>query len=95
MVYVTKLEDRVATPGRPWTRGCRLVADAVDELHAMATRLGLKHEWVRRDGRRGVTGSLYYEIPPGKRREALIAGAVDLHTRELEREIGGEEGIWH
>lgn len=50
---------------------CHLYADSVEELHAMAGKLGLKRAWFQ-DKR-----LQHYDLTPAMREKALAAGAVE------------------
>lgn len=70
--------------GHNW---CHMWADTSDELHAMATKIGLKRAWFQ-DG-----GSLpHYDLVPSKRAEAVANGAITKSLRDALREIRDETG---
>lgn len=50
----------------------------LEELHAMADRLGLRRQWLHRH-----PGIPHYDVPETKKREAIAHGAVEVTTREL------------
>ncbi|MBM3551865.1 MAG: DUF4031 domain-containing protein [Alphaproteobacteria bacterium] len=52
---------------------CHMLADSVDELHAMADRIGVVRRWFQGD---------HYDICLAKRALALQAGAVEISMRE-------------
>lgn len=52
---------------------CHMLADSVDELHAMADRIGVARRWFQVD---------HYDICLAKRALALRAGAVEISRRE-------------
>jgi hypothetical protein len=57
-----------------WTGGGHLQADTSAELHAFATRLGLKRDWFQsRPGRPELD---HYDLTRGKREQALRLGAA-------------------
>ena len=82
MIYVDmlrKIPKRAGFCGWRWERGCHLLADTDDELHAFSRRLGLK----RRDvhyGRR-----VHYDLTAGKRDQALALGAQEADRKTLRR----------
>lgn len=55
-----------------------MIADSLDELHAMADRLGLKRAWFQ-VSRSGIP---HYDICQSKRSLALGYGAIELERRE-------------
>jgi hypothetical protein len=71
-VYVDTL---VKWPGAkaPFERGsCHMTADTLDELHAMAARIGLKRAWFQ-DHRLMP----HYDLTPRRRAAAVEAGATE------------------
>lgn len=84
-VYV----DNARIPFRGWLM-CHMFADSLDELHAMAQRLGLKRSWFQR-------GSVlaHYDVCLTKRARALRLGAVAVDTewvRARIRQVREKEG---
>lgn len=55
---------------------CHLFADAVDELHALASRIGLKRAWFQ-DHRLA-----HYDLTASRRELAIEAGAIPLGRAE-------------
>lgn len=53
---------------------CHMLADTVEELHAMADRIGLKREWFQGD---------HYDVSISKRRLAVAAGAIEVTQKEI------------
>ncbi|MDD4888302.1 MAG: DUF4031 domain-containing protein [Phycisphaerae bacterium] len=51
---------------------CHLVADSIEELHAMADKLVVRRTWFQDRSLR------HYDLTAGKRREAIRRGAVEL-----------------
>lgn len=58
---------------------CHMVADTLDELHAMADAIGMKREWFQ-DSR-----YKHYDVSKGKREQAIRLGAVEISDREIIR----------
>lgn len=58
-----------------WTGGGHLQADTADELHAFATRLGLKRSWFQ--SKPGRPEYDHYDLTRNKRDLALKLGAID------------------
>lgn len=87
-VYV----DRGAiTYGR--MRMCHMIADSLDELHAMADRIGVARRWFQAPGPR--VSFPHYDIAQSKRALAIEAGAIDCdrvtfvaHLRRLRPVFG-------
>jgi len=65
-------------------RWCHMTADSLEELHAMADRIGLKREWFQVAARLHMC---HYDLVPSKRALAVKAGAVEVngvaHMRQL------------
>lgn len=51
---------------------CHMVADTLEELHAMAQKIGLRLAWFQ--PRRRLP---HYDLTPGRRVEALRCGALE------------------
>lgn len=70
-VYVDALRDW------GWRLGpsCHMIADTLDELHAMAGRIGLQRKWFQ-DKRSGP----HYDLTRARRAKAVAAGAVELES---------------
>lgn len=80
-VYVDRAHIPATVPngGRSITSTwCHLTADSSEELLEFASRLGLKAEWLQRDGRPGE----HFDVTAGKRRLAVSLGAVEITSRE-------------
>ena len=56
---------------------CHMIADTLDELHAMADRIGMRREWFQ------PYSHPHYDLSLTKRAEAVKAGAVELGRREF------------
>lgn len=56
-----------------------MVADTLDELHAMAQRLGLKRSWFQVSR----SGMPHYDICQTKREQAIRLGAVEIDRRKM------------
>ncbi len=56
---------------------CHMLADSIDELHAMAKSLGLRRSWYQ-------PGSTpHYDVSKGKRSLAIELGAIEVTKHEL------------
>lgn len=72
-VYLDSMVDRKKRIGRAGPLWCHMIADTLDELHAMAVRIGLRREWFQSDN-----SVPHYDIGTTSRRiEAVAAGAVE------------------
>lgn len=58
-------------------RMSHMIADTVEELHAMAATIGLRREWFQ------PRSSPHYDISEMKRRLAIRCGAVPVDRRQL------------
>jgi hypothetical protein len=72
-VYVDRSRHKL---GRMIT--CHMLADTLDELHAMARRIGSKPAWFQVSR----TGVPHYDIPMFRRAEAIRFGAIETSRRE-------------
>ncbi len=61
---------------------CHMAADSLDELHAMAERLNVRRHFQNRER------APHYDICMRNRREAVLAGALEVSTRELLEKAG-------
>lgn len=71
-VYVDKQENKL---GR--MKMCHMLADSVEELHAMADKLGLKREWFQNHS------TPHYDISKGKRTLAISLGAIEVNRYKV------------
>jgi hypothetical protein len=60
---------------------CHMIADASEELHAMAARIGVARRWVQDEGMHRE----HYDVSLGARREAVKLGAVEVTQMQLGR----------
>jgi len=75
---------------------CHMIADSLDELHAMAQRLGLKRAWFQEPPKASFP---HYDVAQSKKALALKLGAIECdrvtfcaHMRRL-RPILGVYGL--
>lgn len=66
-----------------WTGGGHMQADTLEELHAMADRLGLKRSWFQ--SKPGKPWHDHYDLTRAKRDLAIRLGAVAVTWREAAR----------
>lgn len=59
-------------------RWAHLYCEDLEELHQFAASIGLRREWAQ-TSRRGVP---HYDLTPGRRARAVVAGAIPLTRRE-------------
>ncbi len=75
-VYVDELRHSSDRP--PFHRGsCHLTADTIEELHELASRIGLKREWYQ------PLSWPHYDLTASKRALAIEAGAVFVPGKQL------------
>jgi hypothetical protein len=58
-----------------------MVADTLEELHAMADKIGVQRKWVQHADR--GQGWVHYDISMSARVKAVAHGAVEITVREL------------
>lgn len=58
---------------------CHMVADTVDELHAMAAAIGMRRDWFQ------PRSSPHYDVCLERRRRAVQLGAVEIDRRGMGR----------
>jgi hypothetical protein len=73
-VYVDDLMEWPRTRQWPFGLACHMVADTLEELHAMARQLRLKPEWFQASPPHRVP---HYDLTAHKRSQAIACGAVD------------------
>jgi hypothetical protein len=86
-VYIDALiqHDAAAVPAaarlvshRNGHRWCHMIADTEDELHALATKIGLRRAWFQGD---------HYDLTPGRRQAAIRIGAIALDRRAFVQKL--------
>lgn len=60
--------------GHQW---CHLWADSVEEMHAMAAKVGMRREWFQ-----DKPGFPHYDLVPPRRAAALALGAIEYDLRD-------------
>ena len=71
-------------------RWSHLVADSDTELHAFASRLGMRREWFQHKPDR--PHQAHYDVPERARPDALALGAVPVTWRQLGRMLRARRG---
>jgi hypothetical protein len=66
-----------------WTGGGHMQADSLEELHAMAERLGLRRSWFQ--SKPGKPWHDHYDLTRSRREQAILLGATVLGWREMAR----------
>ena len=76
MIVVDPLMGCVRNRNWPYDESCHLMCDPgeVDQLHAFAAGIGLKRSWFQNS----ANGTPHYDLTPGKRRQAVVAGAAEV-----------------
>ena len=65
---------------------CHMIADTQDELHVMASKIGVQRKWFQYDGE--ITRG-HYDICLKMRAQAVALGAVEITQRELVQKLRG------
>jgi hypothetical protein len=77
-VYVDPIAPYGQSATWRWHESCHMYADTVEELHAMADKLGLKRAWFQTPNRLP-----HYDLTRSKRRQAVKLGAVQTDFRHV------------
>jgi hypothetical protein len=76
-VYVDPMVNYGKRIGRAGPMWCHMIADTLDELHALAQRIGLRRSWFQNHGR-----TPHYDIGTERVRAlAIVHGALDCVRR--------------
>jgi Protein of unknown function (DUF4031) len=78
-VYVDEIMDHTGSSawcvkrfGPLW---CHMFADSLDELHALAAKIGMKRSWFQGPPKHHMP---HYDLTPARQAEAIAAGAILL-----------------
>ncbi len=77
-VYV----DKLPSGWGKWSGGAHMLGSDLNELHAMADRIGLKRAWFQ-----GDKTFAHYDLTASKRALALDAGAVPIGLAEIPDDV--------
>lgn len=66
-VYVDELIGHGGSATFKWKESCHMFADTLEELHLMATKIGLKREWFQIS----KAGFPHYDLNANKRNQVL------------------------
>lgn len=72
-VYVDRAENRLGTMTM-----CHMIGDTPDELHAMASLIGLQRGWFQKPPKASFW---HYDVAKGKRALAIKAGAIECDRK--------------
>lgn len=76
-VYIDPMVDYGRRIGRAGPRWCHMIADNLDELHAIANEIRLRRRWFQ-----GSASVPHYDLgTDGMRERAIAAGAVECVRR--------------
>ena len=81
MIHVDFQQDCIRSRTWPWDTVSHLTCDPTDDLeslHRFAESIGLKRAWFQPRG--GIMP--HYDLTPGKRHQAVRAGANELRDRD-------------
>jgi Protein of unknown function (DUF4031) len=59
---------------------CHMIADTLEELHAMAAQIGMKREWFQD---RPKASFPHYDLSLTRRKMAVEAGAIEVDKHKL------------
>jgi hypothetical protein len=76
-VYVDELRPTARTKAWPFTMAAHMLADTIDELHAMAEAIGLRREWFQ------PRSTPHYDLTASRHKLALARGAKRISRVEL------------
>lgn len=82
-VYVDELVPRSTGPRCFRPGSCHMLADTLEELHAMARQIGMRRSWFQEKS------SPHYDLTVGQRAKAVELGAVEVTNRKMVEHIQG------
>lgn len=63
-------------------KSCHMIADTLEELHAMARAIGMRREWFQ-DPEKMQTSIPHYDLTAARRANAIKNGAVELNRADF------------
>jgi len=76
-VYVHPLVETVPGPGWRYKHVSHMIADTREELHALASQIGLSREWFQ------LKSTPHYDLTANKQKLAIKHGALLVSLREF------------
>lgn len=80
-VYVDEMSVSLISKKWPYNRACHMIADNIEELHSLASVIGLKRSWFQKKT------IPHYDLTENKRRQAVKAGAIPIDMQEFVRRM--------
>lgn len=81
-VYVDALRTTLRSRQWPFQEACHMIADSLDELHAMAETIGLRRGWFQKHA-----VMPHYDLTPNKRKQAVHHGAIEINAAQMVAEL--------
>lgn len=63
-----------------YVKSCHMIADSLDELHAMAAAIGMKRAWFQGPPKSRMP---HYDLTASRRAAAVAMGAIECSRREF------------
>jgi hypothetical protein len=76
--YVDPIRRTLKNKIWPFETACHMIADSLQELHAMADAIGLKRSWFQANA-----ALPHYDLTANKRYQAVRHGAVEISFQEV------------
>jgi hypothetical protein len=67
---------------------CHMIADTHEELLSMCDRIGVKRKWIQKEG----TCYEHFDICLSKKKLAIMAGAIEISSKDLVRKMLAKKG---